>query len=227
MKVRIAQSRAGHIHLPPGSYAQLGVKKRNARRRLLRWSRDIFLIVGVLALGYAGFTLLDTNLYQAYQARRFQEQLDNVRPAAASAASMAAARAAALSDGALGKIEIARLGVTAMIMEGIDERTLRHAVGHVPGTPLPGRQGNVAIAGHRDTFFRALRNIRQGDEITLTTLDGSYRYLVDTTQVVVPENTQSLSKSDSSILTLVTCYPFYFVGPSPKRFIVRAHMVSG
>ena len=95
------------------------------------------------------------------------------------------------------------------------------------GTPLPGQQGNVAITGHRDTFFRPLRNIRKDDEITLTTLSGSYRYRVDSTKVVEPEDTEVLDDSDDAILTLVTCYPFYFVGPAPKRFIVRAHRIPG
>jgi sortase A len=109
-----------------------------------------------------------------------------------------------------------------MIEEGDDGRTLRRAVGHLPGTVLPGQQGNVVIAGHRDTFFRPLRNIHKGDEITLTTLDGSYRYRVDFTEVLAPQDTEVLDNSAGAILTLVTCYPFYFVGPAPKRFIVRA-----
>jgi sortase A len=112
-----------------------------------------------------------------------------------------------------------------MILEGTDEQTLRRAVGHFPGTALPGQPGNVAIAGHRDTFFRALRNVRHDDEITLTTLNGSYSYLVDSAQVVAPEDTQVLDDSGGKVLTLVTCYPFYFVGPAPKRFIVRAHRI--
>jgi sortase A len=227
MKVRIAKFHTAHINVPQLSPAGFGVTKRSSYWRLLRWSRDAFLVVGVVALSYAGFTLLGTNLYQAYQARRFQQQLSDIRPASAIAGSVGALRAAPLRDRALGKIEIARLGVTAMIMEGIDERTLRHAVGHIPGTPLPGRQGNVAIAGHRDTFFRALRNVRHGDEITLTMLNGSYRYLVDSTHVVRPDDMHVLNDSDDSILTLVTCYPFYFIGPSPQRFIVRAHRIPG
>jgi sortase A len=127
----------------------------------------------------------------------------------------------------LGRIEISSIGLAAMIMEGIDGRTLRHAVGHIPGTPRPGQQGNVAIAGHRDTFFRGLRNIRKDDEITLTTLNGTYRYRVDSTQVVAPEHTEVLDDSGEAILTLVTCYPFYFVGSAPKRFVVRAHRIPG
>ena len=127
----------------------------------------------------------------------------------------------------MGRIEISTIGLTAMIQEGTDARTLRRAVGHIPGTPLPGQQGNVVITGHRDTFFRPLHNIRKDDEITLTTLNGSYRYRVDSTEVVEPENTEALADSDDAVLTLVTCYPFYFVGPAPKRFIVRAHMIPG
>lgn len=195
--------------------------------RFLRWSRDAFLVAGVLALGYSGFVLLDTKLYQDYQARRFQQQLSSVRPAIASAGGVPHLPVAPIPGGALGRIEITRVGLAAMILEGTDERTLRRAVGHIPGTPLPGQQGNVAIAGHRDTFFRELRHVQHDDEIRLTTLDGTYRYLVDSTQVVKAEDTQVLDDSGDTILTLVTCYPFYFVGPAPKRFIVRAHKIPG
>ena len=113
-----------------------------------------------------------------------------------------------------------------MILEGTDERTLQRAVGHIAGTALPGQPGNVALAGHRDTFFRGLRNIRANDEITLSTLRGSYRYRVDSTRVVGPEATEVLASSPEGALTLVTCYPFYFVGPAPKRFVVRAHLLD-
>jgi sortase A len=102
---------------------------------------------------------------------------------------------------------------------------LRRAVGHIPGTALPSEHGNVGISGHRDTFFRPLRNIRQDDEITLATLNGAYRYRVDTIQVVGPEDIKVLDSTTESMLTLVTCYPFYFVGPAPQRFIVRAHRI--
>src|ERR1019366_8334733 len=115
------------------------------------------------------------------QARRFQQQLNSVRPVIAGAGGVPHMPVAPIPGGALGRIEITRIGIAAMILEGTDERTLRRAVGHIPGTPLPGRQGNVAIAGHRDTFFRELRNINDHDEITLTTLSGKYRYLVDST----------------------------------------------
>jgi sortase A len=125
----------------------------------------------------------------------------------------------------LGQIEIRKIGLAVMILQGTDNYALRRAVGHIQDTSLPGQQGNVAIAGHRDTFFRGLRKIAKNDEITLTTWSGSFRYVVDFSEVVEPSDTEVLDPSSEAILTLVTCYPFYYVGPAPKRFIVRAHMI--
>jgi sortase A len=187
---------------------------------VLRWSRNVFLIIGLLALSYVGFALLDARLYQAEQARRFERALKETNLARAESPAIA------VSEGSpLGRIEIGAVGLTVMVLEGTDEGTLQRAVGHIRGTPLPGQRGNVALAGHRDTFFRGLRKIRVNDEITLTTLSGSYRYRVDSTQVVKPEETEVLEDDGDDILTLVTCYPFNFVGSAPMRFIVRAHRV--
>ena len=187
---------------------------------VLRWSRNIFLIIGLLALSYVGFALLDARLYQAEQARRFERALKETNLARAESPAIA------VSEGSpLGRIEISAVGMTVMVLEGTDEGTLQRAVGHIRGTPLPGQQGNVALAGHRDTFFRGLRKIRVNDEITLTTLSGSYRYRVDSTKVVKPEETEVLEDDGDDILTLVTCYPFNFVGSAPRRFIVRARRV--
>jgi sortase A len=111
-------------------------------------------------------------------------------------------------------------------VEGTEDVTLRLGVGHITGTALPGQEGNVAMAGHRDTFFRPLRNIHKDDEITLTTLNGSYRYLVDSTKIVGPEEIGVLYNSHEAILTLVTCYPFNYIGSAPQRFIVRAHRLQ-
>jgi LPXTG-site transpeptidase (sortase) family protein len=183
--------------------------------------------------------LLDGRLYQAYQTWKFEQALkkngqsisnrerldlpifpkvlEKTEPVGTGNVGIGAREGSPL-----GRIEISRIGLGVMIMEGIDRRTLRRAAGHLPGTPLPGQLGNVAIAGHRDTFFKPLRNIRRDDEITLTTLNESYRYRVDSTSVVEPQETHVLDDSDDAILTLVTCYPFNFVGSAPKRFIVRA-----
>jgi sortase A len=195
--------------------------------RPLIWLRNALLIAGAMSLGYCGYVLLETKNYQEDQDSRFVQQLNNVRIEVGSADRTSYLRVASSPGTALGKIEIPRIGLTAMIMEGTDGRTLRRAVGHIRGTPLPGEPGNAAIAGHRDTFFRPLRNVHRDDEITLTTLTGSSHFLVDSTAVVPPEDMQVLDNSPETTLTLVTCYPFYFVGPAPKRFIVRAHRIPG
>jgi sortase A len=125
----------------------------------------------------------------------------------------------------LGRIEIDSIGLKAMIQEGTGSRTLQRGIGHITGTALLGHSGNVGLAGHRDTFFRKLRDIHQGDEITLTTLTGTYVYRVGLISIVEPEESSVLRDSGESVLTLVTCYPFSYIGPAPKRFIVRAQQV--
>lgn len=210
-------------------------------RSFLRWSGHFFSLIGILALGYVGFVLGYSRLYQANLNRRFEQELNIARspsgsgvtlpssplPPTLSEADRAGVENAAPEGSPLGRIEIGAIGLSAMILEGTDTKTLRRAVGHITRTALPGQQGNVAIAGHRDTFFRGLDRILKDDEITLTTLNGTYRYRVDSTQVVEPEDVWVLDHSDGSILTLVTCYPFFFVGPAPQRFIVRAHIGPG
>ena len=130
-----------------------------------------------------------------------------------------------MPGGPLGRIEISSIGLTAMIQEGTGRQTLQRGVGHITGTALLGGSGNVGLAGHRDTFFRKLRNIHEGDEITLTTLNATSVYRVDLISIVEPQDSAVLRDSGENLLTLVTCYPFSYVGPSPKRFIVRARQV--
>ena len=160
----------------------------------LRWSQRLFFLIGILALGYVGVVLVDAKLYQAYYTWRFQQDLDALKPsigsgdhlppvpAEADRANAEILRMGGREGAPLGRIEISAIGLEVMILEGTDDGTLRRAVGHIPGTSLPGQNGNVAIAGHRDTFFRPLRNIHKDDEVTLTTLSGSYRYRVASTK---------------------------------------------
>ena len=105
-------------------------------------------------------------------------------------------------------------------------RTLRVAAGHVPGTALPGDAGNAAFAAHRDTFFRPLKDVREGDEIAVATPSGNYRYVVTAISIVEPEDLSVLSPTAESVLTLITCYPFDYVGSAPQRFIVQAELQS-
>ena len=118
------------------------------------------------------------------------------------------------------------LGCRSWCSQGDDESILQKAVGHVPSTALPGAIGNVAVAGHRDTFFRALREIRPDDEITLTTTGGSYNYRVGAIEKVAPQDVQVLAPSDHPTLTLITCYPFDYIGAAPRRYIVQADEVQ-
>ncbi len=132
-----------------------------------------------------------------------------------------------LPSSLIGRLRIPRLNVVAMVREGADSATLSHAIGHIPGTALPGKTGNVALAGHRDTIFRALRNIKRSDSIDLETDKGTFRYIVASTQIVNPKDISVLAAGSGQSLTLVTCYPFYYVGSAPKRFIVRANQQGG
>ena len=128
---------------------------------------------------------------------------------------------------ALGRLTSERIGLDVMIAEGVDYKTLRRAAGRIPGTSRLDSRGNVGIAAHRDTFFRPLRNIQEGDVLEIETRKARYRYRVDWTAVVEPSDVQFLKPSSTSELTLVTCFPFYYVGPAPSRFIVRATRVDG
>lgn len=131
-----------------------------------------------------------------------------------------------LSHWTRGRIEIARLGIDAEIREGDDAATLRVSVGHIPGTAVPGDHGNVALAAHRYSHFRALRNVRCGDQVDVITPDGDFRYEVDSIRVVGISQVEVLDPTPDPTLTLVTCYPFDYVGDAPQRLIVRAHRVE-
>jgi sortase A len=136
-----------------------------------------------------------------------------------------ATRAEANAEGLVGRIEIPRIGVNVMVLDGDDDATLNRGVGHIPRTAYPGERANAGIAGHRDTYFSALRRITRGDAIRVVTPDGSFHYVVDTTMVVGPDRADLLAPGHSPRLTLVTCYPFRWIGPAPKRFIVQGHWV--
>lgn len=182
-------------------------------------------------LAYCGFVVGDAWIFQRAERRQLDQLLtdrQNGTPAIRKTTFPASRRTTPpmVTGGLFGRIEIERLGLSVVVIEGVNAKTLRRAVGHIPGTPLPGQPGNVGISGHRDTFFRPLRNIRQNDIITLTTLLGEYRYRVVSTRIVRPSDVAVLAPSGNEILTLITCYPFYFVGSAPSRFIVRAERVT-
>lgn len=126
----------------------------------------------------------------------------------------------------VGRLEIPRIKVSAVVREGADDKTLKKAAGHVAYTALPGEKGNVGIAAHRDSHFRNLRNVKEGDLISMVTPWGKYEYEVESLKIVTPKNVEVLHTTPEPSLTLVTCYPFNYVGSAPKRFIVRARQVQ-
>lgn len=126
----------------------------------------------------------------------------------------------------IGRLEAPTLHIATTVLEGSDDRTLSRASGHIEETPLPGENGNVGIAGHRDTIFRPLKRAKRGDPLVLTTGDGIYRYRITRTFIVDPEDVYVLDPTTNPTLTLVTCYPFEFIGHAPRRFIVQAELVT-
>ena len=123
-------------------------------------------------------------------------------------------------------LRIERVKLEAPVLEGTDELTLNRGLGHIAGTGLPGEEGNIGIAGHRDGFFRVLKDVGRGDTIELLRLERKDIYIVDQIELVSPEDISVLRPRSAPSLTLVTCYPFYFIGSAPQRFIVHASRVS-
>jgi sortase A len=185
------------------------------------WAERGLLGAGIAMLAWCFFVVGEAWMIQTVDLRQLQE------PTVARELSATASRLGIAPRGApLAQLRIPRLGLSAVVLEGDDDRTLRSGPGHIAGTPLPGQRGNVAIAGHRDTFFRPLRGVRVGDEITLVASDGRFRYRVSSLRVVGPTDLSVLAPTARQSLTLVTCYPFSMIGHAPYRFIVRAQLVD-
>lgn len=224
-----------------------------ARWILAEW---VLLAIGIICLGIFAWSWIDAKALEIRETQRLEEALAAAPPVKSEASetdSFAAFEKGAEqvqkeektdereekkeeekkaelpppgSGELVGRLTIPRLDVSAIVMEGVDKKTLRRGAGHIPATALPGQEeGNVGIAAHRDSFFRGLKDIREDDTIEMTTLDGTFRYKVEWTKIVEPTDVSVLEPTDDPALTLVTCYPFYFVGSAPKRFIVRAYRI--
>ena len=180
----------------------------------------LLLLVALAALGYVAGSLGGSALYQDYESRQLDELLRGTRspsPAGQTAPPAVVRRV-------LGRLEIPTLGVSTIVREGEDARTLQLAIGHIAGTAMPGAAGNMGLAAHRDTFFRRLREINVGDVIRLVAVEGTFTYVVQSTQIVDPDDLWVLDPTTEPSLTLVTCYPFTYIGAAPERFIVRARL---
>ncbi|MGO9256958.1 MAG: class D sortase [Bryobacteraceae bacterium] len=209
---------------------------REPLRRILKWTQRALSACAFLLLGYCAFALLDAWNFQRRESRDFDRALNVQRVAGESRpqpesfpspkAAAVAVIPAAETKGLIGRLEIPRLLLSTIVVEGIGRTTLRRVVGHIPGTALPGQPGNVGLAGHRDTLFRSLKDLKINDEIQFSTLHGDFKYIVESLVIVEPDNVGVLASSSENELTLVTCYPFFFVGAAPKRFVVKARQVS-
>jgi sortase A len=212
--------------------------KKTSLKLFLKWTQRLLFTGATVVLGYCAYVLADTWMFQGRETQVLERQLYDARKARVTgdqgqtSASTAPASLVTTSprgtlkpDSLIGRIEIQRLGISVVVVEGTGARSLRRAVGHIRGTALPGESGNIGVAAHRDTFFRPLRNIHRDDVITVTTIAGEYRYRVVSTKITNPSDIAVLDSDGTEILTLVTCYPFYFVGSAPDRFIVRAERI--
>src|SRR4051812_43790262 len=177
----------------------------NSHFSILHFARRVFIAVGCVMLAYAGGTVAYSGIYQRYQSWKFGRQA--ARPEVVQAAIL---EAPDLREGdVLGKLLIPRIGISVIVLQGTETETLVLGAGHVPGTPLPGVEGNVVIAAHRDTFFRRVEAIVPGDSIQFATARGTWKYVVDSTEIVDPEDTRAMESRAREELTLITCYPFY------------------
>jgi len=198
------------MNRPPEKKAQL----LSILRRSLRVWYYLLLVSGVFALSYSGYVVAESRAYQQLEAKKYQQAGPLSEPHT-------------LAEGeVMGEIDVPRLGIHAIVVHGDSPAQLRHAVGHIVKTALPGEPGNVVLAGHRDTFFRPLRDIRVGDEIRFKTRVRQFEYRVQSIEVVEPTEIRILQTSTSHELTLLTCFPFRYVGPAPNRFVVHAHEIS-
>ncbi len=208
-----------------------------------RWALRIFMLVGLAAVGFCVWAVADGVLYQSSQRAIFESELARGKPQQAvppvnlsgdlPAAAPAQSEPVALlrrpdvfvpDPLILGSLEISRIDLNVMFREGIDDVTLRRAAGHVPRTALPGETGNMVLIAHRDTLFRPLRNLERGDIARLRTKQGDFLYRVDDLSVVDPSEVSLAAPEGESTLTLITCFPFGYIGPAPRRFVARAHL---
>ena len=198
-----------------------------------RIAQALLFLIGIGCLGFYCYSYVYRTGYQLYEGWRFDHA--TAEPEAAPG-EIPAALPVVLPDpdrgtpaprtsgrpSVIGRISIPRLHLSAIVEEGVDNTTLSRAVGHIPGTALPGETGNIGIAGHRDTFFRALKDLQPHDSIDFTTHAGRFHYTVESLTVVEPTDVSVLQSNGDQALTIVTCFPFQYIGNAPRRFIVHA-----
>lgn len=205
---------------------------RDLLLRIVQW---ILIVVGIVLIGYWIGMRLDSWFGGASAVEEFEKARSNVLPmelpvdTALWAEDRIEEYRESLEhdfDAPLAVLRIPKIDLEVAVLEGTSELALNRGIGHIAGTPLPGEDGNIGIAGHRDGYFRGLKDIAIGDLIELETLAGPQDYAVTKLLIVEPPDVWVLDATEAPSITLVTCYPFYFVGSAPQRFIVRAEKVN-
>lgn len=188
------------------------------------WARELELFFGAFGIAllvWCGVEAVQAAAYQAKESSKLDRIVGEKKTAPASPG-RPAARADKPDHQLIGRLEIPRVRLSVVVVDGDDERTLSRAVGHLRDTPLPWEFGNSALAGHRDSFFRPLKNVRLNDRVRLLTPKGNFQYTISSIRILDPSDISVLDTKGQSSLTLVTCYPFGYIGNAPKRFVVRA-----
>ena len=206
------------------------IRAHRCRGTVLRWSEGLFVIAGIAMLGWCAALLTDAGLSQ-WEARRSLDVISlaaSVGPPRVSNAIPSPRPPAPIvhPGSAIGDLSIPRVALDAVVLHGSDTQTLRRGPGHLGNTAFPGNVGNVVIAGHRDSFFRRLRDVSVGDDVLIDTTEGHFQYRVTSMQVVKTQDLSVLDQTDDATLTLITCYPFWVLGPAPDRYVVRAALVA-
>jgi sortase A len=198
---------------------------RKCDRRYLAIERICLLVAVVCGLFYV-VTVLQAQSSMAVAQSYVQQPLRSFQHSGEPQGSTASWIATSRDNLVIGRIEIPKLTLSVPIMASYDSASLVRGVGHIDGTAMPGGLGTLGLAGHRDTYFRPLRNIAVNMEVRVTDRDGTYHYIVDSTEVVTPDRVEVLATRGRPEMTLITCYPFDYVGAAPKRFVVHAHLAS-
>ncbi len=222
------------------------------RRRWLAWTGNLLLLAGIACLLVWAWQMGKGALYQHVQEAEFAKALspggpapDRVeRPRAQTPQAddgpilpnitlprspTPAAHPRALFDflrpdpQLIGRLESPEINLSVMVREGVDDDTLLRAAGHLPSSALPGQAGNFVVLAHRDTFFRALRGITRGASLKVRTRTGQFTYIVDSVQVTEPDSIR-LEQGPEPSATLITCFPFTYIGPAPRRMVVHARL---
>lgn len=225
------------------------VRAESLWKPLRKAAADLLILVGAAGVLVWAWGMFGTMLYQHVQKNHFERELiehpaNPARPPARVPGSSGNTGGAVLQPArteprliglvsprhwfepdplVLGEIEVPRLDMSVIVREGMDDATLSKAAGHVPTTAFPGESGNFVVLGHRDTLFRPLRGLEKGDQVRVRTSNGDYRYRIDSIVVVAPEDVE-LREATRPTITLVTCFPFDFIGPAPRRFVAHGHL---